>query len=224
MAEVFAPSRNPSFDYEVELIFRTETTDMGKGYAETRPLGPRPLRRAKLNWKVLTKDERDYIESFFYKVQGATFTWTPLDSDFSPLSIAPTLSRVTDGSLASRTYYVAYSFYKDSSSAETKISPEASLTINANKVVKVELPVFSSSADRARIYASETSGSLTLQTTTTERTWTEPTSGLVAGASPPSSNNLKEPLFWKAVAAPKFDKFRSNRYRTSLQLIEQVIA
>ena len=224
MTATFAPTRNPSFPYDVELTDRIDVTQFGKGYVQTRPHGLRPLRRVRLRWNVLTKDERDYIEDFAYRNRAEAFYWEPLDEEFSPLATTATLSQTSGGSLLARTYSVKYAYYDNTSGEVTKPSSAATLAISANNLVKVTVPVFPPSADRVRIYAVETPGTETLQDTVTTRTWTEPTGGLISGSALPTTNTLKVALIWRFVESPRFQKFKANRYSCETRLQELVVA
>lgn len=106
----------------------------------------------------------------------------------SPTTTA-TLGSNATGSLGATTYYVEYTWVN--ADGETYLSSESSLAVSASHVLTVTVPSFPASVTSANVYVSNTagggSGAETKQTsiTTSGGTWTEPTSGLVAGALPP---------------------------------------
>jgi hypothetical protein len=102
---------------------------------------------------------------------------------------APTLSQVAGGSLAAATYYakVAYVNY----SGETLASSESSLAVSANYLLQVASPASVAGATGWNVYVSTSSGTETRQNTSPisiGTNWTEPTAGLISGASLPSQN------------------------------------
>ena len=105
---------------------------------------------------------------------------------------APTLNSASSGSLAATTYYVETTWVN--AYGETYISPEATITPGANKVITVTVASFPTSVTSANVYVSNTAGGGSgFETeqgsiTTSAGTWTEPTSGLVAGAGIPSQS------------------------------------
>ena len=121
------------------------------------------------------------------------------DSNYiAPPAAGAPLSQVAGGSMAERSYYVKYSYYRTSDSKETTpgtwSADGVAYTILVNKLLVVTIP---KSPDplisHARIYAATTT-SIKLQTTLalttdTDSTWTEPTSGLLTVTSPPTTNN-----------------------------------
>lgn len=119
---------------------------------------------------------------------------------------APTLTTVSGGSMGSRTYFVKYTYANDS--GETLASSESTTTVGANQLLKATIPYSSTygvptGAKKVNWYISTTTGNETLQdyTPTSWQTeietdhiigatisFTEPTTGLVSGASPPTAN------------------------------------
>lgn len=103
---------------------------------------------------------------------------------------APVVSQSAGGSLAARTYYLKTTYTQDGP-AETDASPETSQAIAANNLATVQSPPQIASAQAYNVYAATSTGAEQLQTSTPiplGTNWTEPTSGLVAGAAAPSSN------------------------------------
>lgn len=108
----------------------------------------------------------------------------------------PSLSSTTAGSLGARTYYAKITWSNDT--GETLASSETNLSILANKLVTVTLPSTLPAgpphgAKYANIYLGTSSGSETLQASISvpnkdSWTWTEPLTGLIAGAALPVSN------------------------------------
>jgi hypothetical protein len=110
-----------------------------------------------------------------------------------PAPGAPTLGSSSAGALGATTYFVKTTW--KTNSGETLPGTEANLAVAANKVLTVTQPSSPpAGAVSWGIYASNTvgggSGAETLQATVPIATtvWTEPTSGLVSGTSPPATN------------------------------------
>jgi hypothetical protein len=106
---------------------------------------------------------------------------------------AATLGSSANGSLGAATYYVRVAWVTPS--GETLAGTEASLAVSASHVLIVAQPASPPAGAGAwNIYVSNTggggSGAETFQATVNIATssWTEPTSGLVAGASLPAAN------------------------------------
>lgn len=134
-----------------------------------------------------------------YIVRNNTFIDDRLLSD---PTTAPTLSQASGGALGARTYYVKYTWANDT--GETLASSQATISASANNLVTATLPssnTYPTGAKKINIYASTVSGSETLQDFIevgqfsingspdwSTMDWTEPTTGLVAGAGLPVSN------------------------------------
>jgi len=101
---------------------------------------------------------------------------------------APTLSDTSAGSLAQTTYYVKITGVN--AGGETTASSETSRTVSTNRLLTVTLPPAEPDLTGDNVYVGTSSGSETLQTASAisqGSTWTEPTTGLVFGASPPTT-------------------------------------
>lgn len=99
---------------------------------------------------------------------------------------APTLSQTAGGSLAAATYYVKITYVNVQ--GETLASTEAPLSVSANYLLVVDAPSAPSEATGWNLYAGTTSGAETKQNSSPlafGANWTEPTGGLLSGASPP---------------------------------------
>ena len=112
---------------------------------------------------------------------------------------APTLSAVSGGTMVLRTLYAKVTFV--SNSGETLPSSESSLAIILNNLLQIANPGAGSPPAGAtgwNAYVSNTSGNETLQNMSPipfGTNWTEPTSGLVAGALPPTVNSTGWDVF-----------------------------
>lgn len=130
-------------------------------------------------------------------------------------TVAPTLSTTSGGSQIIRTYYVQYTYVNDT--GETLVSPEATITVGNNKLVTVALPstAYPSGTKSINIYIGLASGYETLQgsfnlDTQTDTgsiswstlTWTEPTTGLIAGAAPPPTNTTHAMMLYGIYELP----------------------
>ena len=104
---------------------------------------------------------------------------------------APTLSQVAGGTIAATTYYVKTT-YVDANGQETLASAESSLAVSLNNLLQVASPAAQTGATGWNVYVSTSTGTETRQNGSTPiaigTAWTEPTSGLVAGAAQPASN------------------------------------
>lgn len=116
---------------------------------------------------------------------GVYFTWdTP-----QPAS-APTLGSSAGGALAAATYYVAITYVF--AAGESLGSAEASHAVAANNLLTVQAPANApTQATGFNVYVSTSAGNETKQNSGViplGSTWTEPTSGLIAGAALPASS------------------------------------
>jgi hypothetical protein len=119
---------------------------------------------------------------------------------YRPEPESPQLTSAAGGSLAARTYFIRLSFVDSAGNESTASTVAARQFVPANQLITVKAPqpAFSKSSSGItysfyNIYASTTEGSETKQNVSTIATttdWTEPTTGLVVGANPPSTNNL----------------------------------
>ena len=128
----------------------------------------------------------------------------PLASPPSPAGtappLAPTLSPSSGGALATAKYFVRVTYV--TSTGETAASVESELAVAANGLLQVAAPGadINAIATGWNCYVSTKSFGETLQNATPigiNNSWTEPTSGLVAGQAPPAYALVVEnsPLF-----------------------------
>ncbi len=110
------------------------------------------------------------------------------DTDAPPTNGA--LTATSGGTLAAATYYVRSTWV--TASGQTTGATETSLAVAADNVLNVAAPASPpSNATGWNVYVSTTTGTETLQNSSpigTTTAWAEPTTGLVAGSSLPSSN------------------------------------
>lgn len=121
----------------------------------------------------------------------------PADWDTITPPGVPTLSQTAGGTRAAQTYYVKVA-YVNATGEIGELSAESTLAVSADFLLTVSSPAASpsitvsgssgeaSEATGYMVYASNTSGTETLQTTTPisiGTSWTEPTTGLVTGTS-----------------------------------------
>lgn len=112
----------------------------------------------------------------------------PLRRQLAPQPAAPLLSTAVAGALLARTYFVVTTYFNPAT-GETTVSPEATITIPLNSVLVVTSPAARSGFTQYRVYAGTAPGTETLQATVNlGTTFTEPVTGLVAGATPPTVN------------------------------------
>ena len=116
---------------------------------------------------------------------------------------APALSQVVGGSLAATTYYALVTLV--SPSGETTPSAEASLAAAASNLLSVAAPSAAGNAIGWNVYVATASGAETKQNAqpiALGTAWTEPPTGLVTGAVPPSLNTTGWDVFNVFVADP----------------------
>ncbi len=103
-----------------------------------------------------------------------------------PPPSVPLLSTGAAGALLARTYFVVTTYF-NSATGETTVSPEATIAVPLNNVLVVTSPAARSGFTQYRVYVGTAPGTETLQATVNFGTnFTEPTTGLVAGALPPT--------------------------------------
>jgi hypothetical protein len=223
---IFAPGVNPSFVFEPSSEYPVDEGQAIKPYGQVRPLTLRAVRQLALNYLGLTRDQLDYIESFFHELRGSAtaFFYTPPDAVPSPAHRGPDLSSATAGALDARTVYARFTWYDNVTGQESKPSPLASISLLASKVLVLTAPIFPSGVPAMRIYASTVQGSEVLQAFSLSRIWQEPPSGLLTLTSaPPSSNNLKPRIKWRLIGRVAPQKVSANRYNLRLDFGEQHI-
>jgi phage tail sheath protein FI len=112
----------------------------------------------------------------------------PLRRQLAPQPAVPILSIAAAVGPVARTYFVVTTYFNPAT-GETTVSPEATIAIPLNNVLVVASPVARSGFTQYRVYAGIAPGTETLQTTVNlGTTFTEPATGLVAGATPPTVN------------------------------------
>ncbi len=100
---------------------------------------------------------------------------------------APTLSQTTGSALPATTYYVRVAGV-DSAGGLTLPSAEVSASVAAGGLLVVQLPAAQPDLASANVYVGTASGAETLQANVSQGSvWTEPASGLVAGAAMPTA-------------------------------------
>ncbi|MFH0903180.1 MAG: hypothetical protein V2A73_21335 [Pseudomonadota bacterium] len=155
----------------------------------------RPLRRLDgVRLVAATQAARDYVESFFDRLNGPAgrfyFAWP--EHVPSP-DAAPTLTAVVSGDRTQRT--VTCRFAWRNATGTTVASPTGTLVVPANSLVSVAVPVYPSGATQAVIYAAQDAAGAEQQQTilSLARTWTQPNAALLlATTSPPATNTATE--------------------------------
>ncbi len=116
-----------------------------------------------------------------------------VDASGNPVGLAapaaPVLSQVAGGSLGATTYFAKTTY--TTAGGETLASSEASLAVSANNLLQVASPGTATGATGYNVYASTATGTETRQNTAPialGAAWTEPTTGLTAGAALPAAN------------------------------------
>jgi len=112
----------------------------------------------------------------------------PFRRQLSPQPAAPLLSTAVAGALLARTYFVVTTYFNPAT-GETTVSPESTIAVPLNNVLVVTSPAARSGFAQYRVYVGTGPGTETLQATVNLGTnFTEPATGLVAGATPPTVN------------------------------------
>lgn len=197
MPGVFNPPIQPHWESEEAHAWATDQDPFEGGYVQTRARWPHEKRRWRLVWPVADKDTRDYIVGFLQRQQGAAraFSWLlPVDMLYQPKpALAPGIWSFAGGAKALRTYYVRFTWAN--ASGETEASPEDSITVPANSLLRVEVPDFPAGVTQANVYVGTVSGTTYLQSTaitTSGGTWDEPTGALDTVTPPPASSTLAD--------------------------------
>ena len=158
-----------------------------------------------------------------FNVDSASAYKTKIDGDFAALAKLanqfyphimpePVVETVAGGALPQRTYYVKFTFHDTGTPSESTPSPEVSIVVPANNLLKVKAPLPMAKAgatpldvfDSWNVYVSTAAGTETKQNTANMTRgyldgtninnfaagadWTEPTSGLIAGAALPANS------------------------------------
>jgi hypothetical protein len=103
---------------------------------------------------------------------------------------APVLSQTVGGSLAARTYFVQVTY--TNITGETTVSAEATIAVGVNNRLVVAGPSSSGNATGWNLYVGTATNNKTLQNSSPMVlgvNFTEPLSGLFAGATPPTANS-----------------------------------
>lgn len=135
-----------------------------------------------------------FLNLTIFAVDGITITTVPLatntvtpyvtaSTDAAP--VAPTLGQAAGGTIAATKYFVTITY--TTTTGETVASLESSFTTTASHLLKVLSPAAQTNATTWSVYASAISGSETLQASgiAIGTDWTEPTTGLALGVTPP---------------------------------------
>lgn len=112
--------------------------------------------------------------------------------DDVPAPASPTLGSVAGGALAAATYYVATSYI--TARGETLTSPSALLAVAANHLLTVQSPPLCADVTGWNVYVGTAPGSLQKQNAGAMgigSDYTEPTTGLVSGAAPPTVSTAR---------------------------------
>lgn len=128
---------------------------------------------------------------------------------------APTLGQVSGGTSVATTYYFGITYYNNA--GETLLSTVQSVAVAADYVPTVTNAANdpnSMNSSGMNIYGGLTSTTLTKQASVAltygtnfeanQSTWTMPTSGLVAGASPPTTNTAEQLIPQAPASSPTF--------------------
>jgi hypothetical protein len=117
-------------------------------------------------------------------ITGVYLTWDIPQPD------VPALATTAGGTMGARTYYVRLTYV--TASGESTAGPEASVAIGANNLARVTSPAAMTGATGYNVYVSTATGTETKQNGGTPiaigTNWTEPTTGLIAGAAMPASS------------------------------------
>ena len=195
--ESVAGGQRPDVHPVIRHEWSTTQDPFRAGYVHTRPRWPHEKRRWTFEWPICNRATRDYVLGFVQAQMGAAEQWSfELFNEAllyqPPPALEPIVAAVAGGALAQRTYYVTVTWTNDQGA--TTESPEIAIVVPANKLLKVTAHNFPAGVTGAAVYVDTTSGAGTLQGTIAASggSFTEPDSGLVAGANPPSSNTLGE--------------------------------
>jgi len=168
--------------------------DMGElGNKRVTAIAEKLPRRWRLPYRAFGRTARGYLLAFYRKHVGAAGIFDFDAPEYVPDPFfAPTVEAVSGGTQSQQEIDVGFTW--KNSQGETLISTLAEITIPANNLLKVTLPVYPPSVSQAVIYAVDGVGTPQSQTTLTDiRTWTQPDAPLlVATSDPPSTNTATE--------------------------------
>jgi hypothetical protein len=142
---------------------------------------------------TLSPSNTGYIAGCGVNIASAVTCATSVDGSVvelqNPLATTTATAQYGSGSLAAGAYFIEFTFY-DALGHETLPSPEQSVSLTAAGTINVNAPAsgLQASAGGMNIYAGATSGSETLQGSTTGTNSFALTS-LASGATPPTSNS-----------------------------------
>lgn len=181
MPETFPtlPNSKPVVRYPAEQIDQWNgiRDQYVSGATATRARRSRPKRRLIWECEVLKETEKDLIGGFISDVLEAGndpfyLPW-PVNNIWPPV-IAPTLGQSAGGALGARTYYVKFT-WSDAFAGQTTPSQEASLAVDANKHLTVDVRSWPRNVDHAKLYIGTASGVLYYsgRMLTSDETWTE---------------------------------------------------
>jgi hypothetical protein len=193
MPETFSPEANGALlqrGYTIKPQYRVVEDPRELGNVKSIAVAQKGLRRLEgLLYKCRDRTPYEYITSFLNRHVGPAGRFLCTWPEFVPSPDAtPVLTAVTGGTQGSRTMYVKYAW--KTALGLTRPSTVQNLTVPANNLLKVTVPVFPPSVTQAVIYATQgTVGTEVEQAVIAALTWTQPDAALLTGTAAPATTN-----------------------------------
>lgn len=228
MPDTFAPPENPGYPVELEPASAAHVDAYESGAVQSRAQWGRILRRWAVRWEGAPTSIRDYVKGFWARQRGKAqvFVWALPDAAlyYPRPAVAPTVDYVAGGALLLRTYDIAVAW--GNAVGETQRSPLTTLQIPANNRLRVAVGEdFPSDATFAAVYAAVTGSAVTRQgqINVSGGTFTEPGSGLVAGAAPSSVNAMRGTVRVAFGGRPRLNLTQAGVWDIDLTLEERAV-
>lgn len=222
--KTFLPPRPPSVGSGFNPSRRSTARDAANGNVENVPGSVLVVRQWDLTWNQAPEELMQYVFSFFSSMAGIdeAFWWTP-PMDVANPADGPVLTTVADGALGQNTYHIAYSWFGDGGSMETKISEYLTIFKGLNFVIVAQVPVWPHpEVEGFRLYE-QTLGKIA--EVNAGVVWQQSSASPLAGigGTPAAANNFRAPVKWRLLNEfPKFTPRGGCIWDVSFSIVEQV--
>lgn len=164
------------------------------GASASRARRARPKRLLSWTCEVSGEIDKDKIGGFLSDLHcsgGLSFYFPWPVNNVWPPSFAPTLGQVAGGAYGARTLFAKFT-WADASTGETTASDEASLAVDAGKVLTVAVRSWPAGVDHVNLYLGTSTGVLYYsgRILTTDTTWTEDATATTVDADSASGQKV----------------------------------
>jgi hypothetical protein len=164
------------------------------GASASRARRARPKRLLSWTCEVSGEIDKDKIGGFLSDLHcsgGLSFYFPWPVNNVWPPSFAPTLGQVAGGAYGARTLFAKFT-WADASTGETTASDEASLAVDAGKVLTVAVRSWPAGVDHVNFYLGTSTGVLYYsgRILTTDTTWTEDATATTVDADSASGQKV----------------------------------